>query len=168
MTVLFSASNLYVAIEKYRDRLERKGSFVDYRKVVDLMVSGKLDDPNITIIAPDYDPNDPNLDPDSVPENITLPTSIKIPKQHASDLVWDNQLLTFDGKALVWSDAQRNVYELIKANQKISYSQIAAILKLSRKTVSRNIANLREKGLIQFEGKPRNGEWKVLKEYPKE
>ena len=172
MTVLFSASNLYVAIEKYRDRLERKGSFVDYRKVVDLMVSGKLDDPNVSVIDPDYDPNDPdsdpNLDPDSVPENVTLPTSIKIPKQHASALVWDNHLLTFNGKALVWSDAQRNVYELIKANQKISYSQIAAILQLSRKTVSRNIANLREKGLIQFEGKPRNGEWKVLKEYPKE
>lgn len=69
---------------------------------------------------------------------------------------------------MVWSDTQRNVYELIKANPKISYSQIAAILKLSRKTVSRNIANLREKGLIQFEGKPRNGEWKVLKEYPDE
>jgi predicted HTH transcriptional regulator len=81
---------------------------------------------------------------------------------------WGNQLLTVDGKALVWSDTQRNVYELIKANPKISYSQIAAILKLSRKTVSRNIANLREKGLIQFEGNPRNGEWKVLKEYPNE
>ena len=113
MTVIFSASNLYVVIEKYRDRLERKGSFVDYRKVVELMISGKLDDP-------DYDPNDPdsdpNLDPDSVPMNVTLPTSIKIPKQHSSALVWDNHLLTFDGKALVWSDAQRNVYELIKAN----------------------------------------------------
>ena len=62
---------------------------------------------------PDYDPNDPdsdpNLDPDSVPENVTLPKSIYIPKQHASAFVWDNQLLTFDGKALVWSDTQRNV-----------------------------------------------------------
>lgn len=87
---------------------------------------------NVTVIDPDYDPNDPNydphLDPDSVLENVTLLTSIKIPKQHASALVLDNQLLTFDGKALVWSDVQRNVYELIKANQKISYSQIASIL----------------------------------------
>ena len=59
-------------------------------------------------------------------------------------------------------------YELIKDNPKFSYSQIAAILKLSKKTVSRNIANLRKKGLIRFEGNPRNGKWKVLKEYPNE
>ena len=119
MTVAFSASSLYVAIEKNRDKLERKGSFVDYRKVVELMNSGKLDDPDVTVIAPDYDPNDPdsdpNLDPDSVPENVTLPKSINIPKQqHASAFVWDNQLLTFDGKALVWSDTQRNVSAYFK------------------------------------------------------
>ena len=63
MTVAFSASSLYAAIEKYRDKLGRKGSFVDYRKVAELMNSGKLDDPNVTIIAPDYDPNDPDSDP---------------------------------------------------------------------------------------------------------
>ena len=28
-----------------------------------LVISGKLDDPNVTIIAPDYDPNDPDSDP---------------------------------------------------------------------------------------------------------
>lgn len=57
-----------------------------------LMNSGKLDDPNVTIIAPDYDPNDPdsdpNLDSDPVPENVTLPRSINIPKQHALAFVW--------------------------------------------------------------------------------
>lgn len=54
---------------------------------------------------PDYDPNDPdsdpNLDSDPVPENVTLPRSINIPKQHASAFVWGNQIFTFDGKALV-------------------------------------------------------------------
>lgn len=64
---------------------------------------------NVTVIDPDYDPNDPDsdpkLDPDSVPKNVALPTSIKIPNQHALALVWNNHLLTFDGKALVWSDA---------------------------------------------------------------
>lgn len=59
---------------------------------------------NVTVIDPNDPDSDPNLDPDSVPENVTLSTSIKIPKQHASALVWYNHLLTFDGKALVWSD----------------------------------------------------------------
>ena len=65
MTVEFSASKLYIAIEEYRDNLERKGSFIDYRNVVELMNSGKLHDP-------DYDPN---LATDSMPKNVTLPKS---------------------------------------------------------------------------------------------
>ena len=172
MTVAFSASSLYVAIEKYRDKLERKGSFVDYRKVVELINSGKLDDPNVTVIDPDYDPNDPdsdpNLDPDSVPENVDIPESTIIPSKHVTVFTVNGKPLSVHGKIMVHGIPSRNIYELVKANPKISYSQIAAILKLSRKTVSRNIASLREKGLIQFEGKPRNGEWKVLKEYPNE
>ena len=172
MTVAFSASSLYVAIEKYRDKLERKGSFVDYRKVVELMNSGKLDDPNVTVIDPDYDPNDPDrdpdLDPDSVPENVDIPESTIIPSKHVTVFTVNGKPLSVHGKIMVHGIPSRNIYELVKANPKISYSQIAAILKLSRKTVSRNIANLREKGLIQFEGKPRNGEWKMLKEYPNE
>ena len=158
MTVEFSASKLYIAIEEYRDNLERKGSFIDYRNVVELMNSGKLHDP-------DYDPN---LAPDSMPKNVTLPKSKNIPKQPTATLVWDNKLPPDDEKALIWNDTQRKIYELIKDNPKFSYSQIAAILKLSKKTVSRNIANLRKKGLIRFEGNPRNGKWKVLKEYPNE
>lgn len=122
------------------------------------MNSGKLHDP-------DYDPN---LAPDSMPKNVTLPKSKNIPKQPTATLVWDNKLPPDDEKALIWNDTQRKIYELIKDNPKFSYSQIAAILKLSKKTVSRNIANLRKKGLIRFEGNPRNGKWKVLKEYPNE
>ena len=170
MSVEFSASNLYIAIGKYRNKLERKGSFVDYRKVVELMNTDKLDDPNITITDPDYDPNDPdgdpNLDPNSVPENVEIPDSTIIPPKHVFTV--NGKPLTLQGKIMVHGIPSRNIYELVKSNPKISYSQIAAILKLSRKTVSRNIASLREKGVIQFEGKPRNGEWKVLKEYPNE
>ena len=66
------------------------------------------------------------------------------------------------------NDTDRNIYELIKYNPKISYSQIASILKVSRKTVSRYIASLRERGLIQFDGYPRSGKWIVIKEYSKE
>lgn len=165
MTVEFSASKLYIAIEEYRDNLERKGSFIDYRNVVELMNSGKLHDPDYDSNDPDYDPN---LAPDSMPKNVTLPKSKNIPKQPTATLVWDNKLPPDDKKALIWNDTQRKIYELIKDNPKFSYSQIAAILKLSKKTVSRNIANLRKKGLIRFEGNPRNGKWKVLKEYPNE
>ena len=165
MTVEFSASKLYIAIEEYRDNLERKGSFIDYRNVVELMNSGKLHDPDYDPNDPDYDPN---LAPDSMPKNVTLPKSKNIPKQPTATLVWDNKLPPDDEKALIWNDTQRKIYELIKDNPEFSYSQIAAILKLSKKTVSRNIANLRKKGLIRFEGNPRNGKWKVLKEYPNE
>ena len=103
MTVEFSASKLYIAIEEYRDNLERKGSFIDYRNVVELMNSGKLHDP-------DYDPN---LATDSMPKNVTLPKSKNIPKQPTATLVWDNKLPPDDEKALIWNDTQRKIYELI-------------------------------------------------------
>ena len=147
-------------------------SIIGIRQVVELINSGKLDDPNVAVIDPDYDPNDPdsdpNLAPDSVPENVDIPESTIIPSKHVTVFTVNGKPLSVHGKIMVHGIPSRNIYELVKANPKISYSQIAAILKLSRKTVSRNIASLREKGLIQFEGKPRNGEWKVLKEYPNE
>ena len=171
MTVAFSASSLYAAIEKYRDKLGRKGSFVDYRKVAELMNSGKLDDPNVAVIDPDYDPNDPdsdpNLDPDSVPHNVDTPESTVLPSKNVNMYI-NGKPTTIQFRLPFGRNPIRDIYELIKVNPKISYSQIASILKISRKTVSRNIASLREKGLIQFEGNPRNGEWKVLKEYPNE
>ena len=171
-SVTFEASNLYLALEKYREKLDPKGGLVDYRKVVDLMNSGKLDDPDTTINDSDYDPNDPdsdpNLDPNSVPENVDIPESTIIPAKHVTVFTVNGKPLSIHGKIMVHGIPSRNIYELVKANPKISYSQIAAVLKVSRKTVSRNIASLREKGLIQFEGNPRNGEWKVLKEYTNE
>lgn len=149
MTVSFSASDLYVAIEKYRNRLGRKGSFVDYRKVMDLMNSGKLDDTDSTIVDTDYDPNDPdsdpNIDPNSVPQNVDIPDSTIIPAKHATMFTVNGKPLMVHGKIMVHGIPSRNIYELIKANPKISYSQIAAILKISRKTVARNIASMREK-----------------------
>ncbi len=110
MTVEFSASKLYIAIEEYRDNLERKGSFIDYRNVVELMNSGKLHDPDYDPNDPDYDPN---LAPDSMPKNVTLPKSKNIPKQPTATLVWDNKLPPDDEKALIWNDTQRKIYELI-------------------------------------------------------
>lgn len=171
-SVTFEASNLYLALEKYREKLEPKGGLVDYRKVIDLMNSGKLDDPDTTIDDSDYDPNDPDSDPEydsnGIPLNVSVPPEIKNPNKHGELMIWNGKFMKWGDKFMVHSNTEWNVFDLIKENPRISYSQMAKALNVSRKTIARVVARLRENGFIQFEGKPRNGEWKILKEYPNE
>ena len=188
-TVTFEVSELYLALEKYRESLDPKSGFVDYKKVIASIDSGTMKYPDSSIknlvsttsdpvgtndpnIDPNIDPNDPdcgpNDDTDTVPEGVIIPETIQIPTIHKKHAFLGNRPMMFRGKIVTINDTDRNIYELIKYNPKISYSQIASILKVSRKTVSRYIASLRERGLIQFDGYPRSGKWIVIKEYSKE
>lgn len=173
-TVTFEVSKLYLALEEYREKMDPKNGFVDYRKVIASIDSGTVkdvnsivgdlgNDPNDSKVDPDIDPNDPDI----IPEGIIIPETIRIPQMYKKLVLLGKNPMMYNGRLMTLSDLDRNIYELIKYNPKITYSQIASILKISRKTVSRYIASLRERELIQFDGHPRNGKWIVIKEYSK-
>lgn len=154
--------------------MDPKNGFVDYRKVIASIDSGTVkdvnsivgdlgNDPNDSKVDPDIDPNDPDI----IPEGIIIPETIRIPQMYKKLVLLGKKPMMYNGRLMTLSDLDRNIYELIKYNPKITYSQIASILKISRKTVSRYIASLRERELIQFDGHPRNGKWIVIKEYSK-
>ena len=65
-------------------------------------------------------------------------------------------------------DNCRRVYQMIKDNPMISYSQLARELMISRSTVGRAISILKESGYIRSNDKNRAGTWQILEEYPNE
>ena len=59
------------------------------------------------------------------------------------------------------NDTVNSILKLIKENPFISYDEIAKSLKKSRATVSRNIAELKKRGLLERIGADKNGRWQV-------
>jgi fido (protein-threonine AMPylation protein) len=57
---------------------------------------------------------------------------------------------------------EKNVFDILKNNPKITYDQIAAIINKNRKTVQRTIVSLKNKNLIERTGSDKTGYWKVL------
>ncbi len=82
-TVTFEVSELYLALEKYRESLDPKSGFVDYKKVIASIDSGTMKYPDSSIknlVSTTSDPdgtNDPNIDPnddtDTVPDGVIIP-----------------------------------------------------------------------------------------------
>lgn len=56
---------------------------------------------------------------------------------------------------------EKNIFNLINSNKNITQLEIAETLNISKITVKRNIIKLREKGLIERIGTPRNGYWRI-------
>ena len=54
------------------------------------------------------------------------------------------------------------IYSIIKENPQISATKIAEEIKLSKRSVERNISSLKEKGYIARDGSTR-GKWIILK-----
>ena len=137
-SVTLESSNLYLALEEYREQLDSKGGFVDYRKVLSMM---KVDKPG---------KNETGL--------IKIDTSLKQSDTGVNSSVMNRYQST--------SDNCKRVYQFIKENPAISYSQLASELSTSRSTVSRAISILKDNGYIKANDKNRSGEWEILKEYP--
>lgn len=56
---------------------------------------------------------------------------------------------------------EKKIFNLIKSDNSITQLEIAEALDISKITVKRNIAKLREKGFIERIGTPRKGYWKI-------
>ena len=60
------------------------------------------------------------------------------------------------------SEIQNKIVKLIEANSYVTQIEIANKLKVDRRTIIRNIKELREKKIIAREGNNRSGHWKIL------
>jgi len=61
------------------------------------------------------------------------------------------------------TDLQNNILQEIRKNNNITYDDLSSILNTHRTTIMRNIAKLKEKGLIKRIGSDKGGHWEVIK-----
>ena len=68
-----------------------------------------------------------------------------------------------DNHVLSVHDRRRKMIELISSNASISIAELALIMSVTKRTVDRDFAWLKERGYISREGNSKKGYWKVLK-----
>ena len=61
------------------------------------------------------------------------------------------------------SDKEKTIIGFIKNNRSISIDEIVVLTGISRRTVTRAIASLKEKGVLSRVGAKKNGSWQILK-----
>ena len=72
------------------------------------------------------------------------------------NVVDDNQAMDAHGR-------RKRLMELISANASISIAELALIMAVTKRTVDRDFAWLKERGYISREGNSKKGYWKILK-----
>lgn len=63
------------------------------------------------------------------------------------------------------TDFQKGIIDLIGADASISIDQMAVKLAVKKRTLEREIANMKQKGYISRTGSPRSGKWEVIIPY---
>ena len=56
----------------------------------------------------------------------------------------------------------RKILEVIADNENITLDQISIVTGISKPTVSRYLAIMKQKGILRREGAPKNGTWVIL------
>jgi ATP-dependent DNA helicase RecG len=60
------------------------------------------------------------------------------------------------------SQNQKHILELIKANNRISATELAEKVQISKRKIEENLAKLKQKGLLKRVGPAKGGHWKIL------
>ena len=63
------------------------------------------------------------------------------------------------------TDIQKSIIDLIGADASISIDQMAVKMAVKKRTLEREIANMKQKGYISRTGSPRSGKWEVIIPY---
>ncbi len=63
------------------------------------------------------------------------------------------------------TDIQKGIIDLVRADASISIDQLAVKLSVKKRTLEREIANMKQKGYISRTGSPRSGKWEVIIPY---
>ena len=66
-----------------------------------------------------------------------------------------------DAPVIELTDIQKHIIDLIGNNTSISVDQMAVKLAVKKRTLEREIANMKQKGYISRTGSPRSGHWEV-------
>ena len=70
-----------------------------------------------------------------------------------------------DAALIEMTDIQKGIIDLIRADASISIDQLAVKLSVKKRTLEREIANMKQKGYISRTGSPRSGKWEVIIPY---
>jgi len=68
-----------------------------------------------------------------------------------------------DIKDVTVNDTQKKILKEMRKKPGITYDELAEIVNKSRRTVIRQVKNLREKGLVQRIGSDKSGHWKIIR-----
>ena len=63
------------------------------------------------------------------------------------------------------TDIQKGIIDLIEDDASISIDQMALKMTVKKRTLEREIANMKQKGYISRTGSPRSGKWEVIIPY---
>ena len=63
------------------------------------------------------------------------------------------------------TDLQKSIIDLIEADASISIDQMEVKMSVKKRTLEREIANMKQKGYISRTGSPRSGKWEVIIPY---
>lgn len=61
------------------------------------------------------------------------------------------------------NEREIKITELIKVNNKISTAEMAVMLNVSKRTILRDVKNLKKKNKIKRTGTEKKGHWKLIK-----
>lgn len=63
------------------------------------------------------------------------------------------------------TDIQKGIIDLIRVDASISIDKMAVKMAVKKRTLEREIANMKQKGYISRTGSPRSGKWEVIIPY---
>ena len=63
------------------------------------------------------------------------------------------------------TDIQKGIIDLIRTEASVSIDQMAVKMSVKKRTLEREIANMKQKGYISRTGSPRSGKWEVVIPY---
>ena len=69
-----------------------------------------------------------------------------------------------DMSVMELSERQCKILELIKENPTISATQMSVMMSVIKRTIERDLAELRKKGIITREGNAKTGRWVIIKQ----
>ena len=98
--------------------------------------------------------------------NVNLITAFKVEVKVSQSYTNENGGKVGGDVALIeMTDIQKSIIDLIRTEASVSIDQMAVKMAVKKRTLEREIANMKQKGYISRTGSPRSGKWEVIIPY---
>lgn len=98
--------------------------------------------------------------------NVNLITAFKVDVIVSQSYTNENGGKVGGDVALIeMTDIQKSIIDLIRTEASVSIDQMAVKMAVKKRTLEREIANMKQKGYISRTGSPRSGKWEVIIPY---